>query len=71
MNSKPVRAMAFEELRAEVAPRPLDEEGSPGGDERVEAVREEIARRDGAPVPLASSGLDDAPTDPEQPVNPA
>ncbi len=71
MNSEPVRAMAFDELRAEVAARPLDEDGQHSGDDRVQAVREEIARREGAPVPLASAGLDDAPMDPEQPVNPA
>ncbi len=71
MTAKPVRAMTFEELRAEVVARPLDEDAQHSGDERLEEVRQEIARRDGAPVPLASAGLDDAPADPEQPSNPA
>jgi len=71
MSTRPVRTMTFEELRAEVAARPLDEDAEHAEDPRVRAVREEIERRDGAPVPLASAGLDDAPLDPGQPSNPA
>ncbi len=63
--------MTFEQLRAEIAGHPLEGEPDDSATERVREVRAEIDRRGGAPVPLASAGLDDAPTDSEGPHNSA
>ena len=69
-STKPVRTMSFDELRAEIAAQPVEQDPAPPVSARVAEVRSEIRRR-GGPVPVAPAGMEDAPISPDEPMNSA
>ena len=69
-STRPVRALSFDELRAEIAAQPVEQDPAPSDSVRVAELRTEIRRR-GGPVPTAPAGLEDAPISPDEPMNSA
>ena len=66
---RPVRALSFDELRAEIAAQPVEQDPAPYDSARAAEVRNEIRRR-GGPVPVATAGQEDAPiSSPGGPMN--
>ena len=68
-STRPVRALSFDELRADIAAQPVEQGPAPYDSSRAAQVRNEIRRR-GGPVPVAPAGLD-APISPGEPMNSA
>ncbi len=77
MTTDPVRSLSFRQLREELEALPPATVGETQAgvrdprDERRRVLEGELRRRDHAPIPLASAGLDEAPTDPNKPTSSA